>query len=124
MPDSKVIGGPYREALVTRADRRSRSNRFPAWSWRLMLSNTDALEFSEATEKYARLAKELVAFRKSAPYAEYEAKLLELEAARERCEKARPIPGCGCSCWRPSGRGAAATRSGHTTIYRYRPWCP
>jgi hypothetical protein len=89
-----------------------------------MLSNTDALEFSEATEKYARLAKELVAFRKSAPYAEYEAKLLELEAARERCEKARPIPGCGCSCWRPSGRGAAATRSGHTTIYRYRPWCP
>jgi hypothetical protein len=50
-----------------------------------MSSNAEALEFAEATELYARLAKERVAFRKSAP--EYEVKLLELEAARERCEK-------------------------------------
>ena len=54
-----------------------------------MSSNLEALEFAEATEQYARLAKELASFRKSAPYAEYEAKLLELEAARQRCEKAR-----------------------------------
>ena len=54
-----------------------------------MPSITEALEFSEATEKYSPLAQELVAFRKSAPYAEYETKLLELDAARERCEKAR-----------------------------------
>jgi hypothetical protein len=52
-------------------------------------SDAEALEFAEATELYARLARELVAFRKSAPYSEYEAKLLELDAARERCEKAR-----------------------------------
>jgi hypothetical protein len=54
-----------------------------------MPSNPEALEFAQSTEQYARLAKELVTFRKSAPYAEYEAKLLELDAARERCEKAR-----------------------------------
>jgi hypothetical protein len=56
-----------------------------------MPGNAAALEFAEATELYARLAKELVTFRKSAPYAEYEAKLLELDAARERCEKARHV---------------------------------
>jgi hypothetical protein len=54
-----------------------------------MASNTEAREFAEATELYARLAKELVTFRKSAPYSEYEAKLLELDAARERCVMAR-----------------------------------
>jgi hypothetical protein len=46
-------------------------------------------ELAEATEVYARLAAELVNFRRLAPYAEYERKLLELEAARERCEVAR-----------------------------------
>jgi hypothetical protein len=54
-----------------------------------VFSNAEAIEFSKATEEYARLAKELVTFRKSAPYSEYEGKLLELDAARERCEKAR-----------------------------------
>ena len=54
-----------------------------------MPSNPEALEFAEATELYARLAKELVTLRKNAPYTEYEAKLLELNAARERCEKPR-----------------------------------
>ena len=54
-----------------------------------MPSDAEALEFAEATELYARPAKELVAFRNSAPYSKYEAKLLELDAARERCEKAR-----------------------------------
>jgi hypothetical protein len=56
---------------------------------RTMASNSEAREFSEAEELYARLAKELVTFRYSAPYAEFEAKLLEVDAARERCEKAR-----------------------------------
>jgi hypothetical protein len=52
-----------------------------------MPSTANALEFSKATEEYARLAKELLSFPKSHP--EYEAKALELAAARERCEKAR-----------------------------------
>lgn len=54
-----------------------------------MPSNAEALEFSDATAKCARLAKELVTFRRNAPYSEYEAKLLELDAARQRCERAR-----------------------------------
>jgi hypothetical protein len=51
-------------------------------------SNPEAMEFAKA-EEYARLSKELVTFRKNARYADYEAKLLEIEAARKRCERAR-----------------------------------
>jgi hypothetical protein len=52
-------------------------------------TNLEALEFADATEQYARLAKELDRARKSAQSAEYEAKFLEFDAARKRCEKAR-----------------------------------
>ena len=54
-----------------------------------MPSNLEALEFAEATEQYARLSKGLEIARKSAPSAEDEAKFLEFDAARKRCEKPR-----------------------------------
>jgi hypothetical protein len=54
-----------------------------------MSSNLAALEFAEATEQYARLSKELEIARKSGPSTEYEAKFLEFDAPRKRCEKAR-----------------------------------
>jgi hypothetical protein len=54
-------------------------------------SNSVALEFAEATELYAQLAKELLACRKTGSHAAYETKLLEVDSARERCEKARHV---------------------------------
>ena len=54
-----------------------------------MPSDSETRECAEATELYARLANELATLRKTASYAEYESKLLEVDAARERCDKAR-----------------------------------
>jgi hypothetical protein len=84
------LEGPYRKALVNRVA----TGGLGAIAFRpqfegLVPSNSVALEYAEATELYTRLAKELLTYRKSASYAEYEAKLLELDAARERCAKAR-----------------------------------
>jgi hypothetical protein len=50
-----------------------------------------ALEFAEATKLYARLAEELLTCRKTGSHAAYEIKLLEVDSARERCEKARHV---------------------------------
>ena len=92
MTNRELIGRPYRKALVTRATWWSRSNHFsvltPEGS-EVVPGHSEAWEFAETTELYARLANELATFRKSASYAEYESKLLEVDAARERCDKAR-----------------------------------
>jgi hypothetical protein len=48
-----------------------------------------AKEYADATEEYARLARELLAIRGTAPKDVYVKKFTECEAARDRCEKAR-----------------------------------
>jgi hypothetical protein len=52
-------------------------------------SDADSREFSEATELYSRLSKELVTRLKTD--AAYETRFLGVNAARERCERARHV---------------------------------
>ena len=54
-----------------------------------MSSQSEAREFANATERLARLAKELALCRKAGPQSEYGKQFREVDAARERCERAR-----------------------------------